>query len=118
MINNLDIDKVVVSTVFTFSKQDFNYFIGYKDNKEIRPLCIFFPEMSRFKTYSNKTKYMCFMIEDEKSCDKYMKIWEKFSHVLKTNFNSELIYNKTHLKPEKRFNTKKLSTFIYTNKIF
>ena len=118
MINNLDINKVIVSNAFTFSKQDFNYYIGYKDNKEIRPLCIFFPEMSRFKRYSNKTKYMCFMIEDEKSCDKYMKIWEKFSHVLKTNFNSELIYNKTHLKPEKRFNTKKLSTFIYTNKFF
>ena len=107
MINNLDINKVIVSNAFTFSKQDFNYYIGYKDNKEIRPLCIFFPEMSRFKTYSNKTKYMCFMIEDEKSCNKYMNIWGKVSHVLKTNFNSELIYNKIYLKAEKIFNTQK-----------
>ena len=48
---------------------------------------------------------MYFMIEDEKSCDKYMKIWGKISHVLKTNFNSELISNKIYLKAEKIFNT-------------
>ena len=33
--------KVVVSNKFIFGKQDFKYFIGYKDDKEIRPLCIF-----------------------------------------------------------------------------
>ena len=43
--NNIDINKIVVSNKFPFDKQDFNYFIGYKYNKEIRPLCIFFPEM-------------------------------------------------------------------------
>ena len=91
MINNLDINKVIVSNAFTFSKQDFNYYIGYKDNKEIRPLCIFFPEMSKYKRYSNKTKYMYFMIEDEKSCDKYIKIWEKFSNIIKEQFDSELM---------------------------
>ena len=31
-MNNIDINK-----------RGFKYFIGYKDNKEIRPLCIFFP---------------------------------------------------------------------------
>ena len=34
----MDINKVVVSNKFPFGKQDFKYFIGYKDNKEIRPL--------------------------------------------------------------------------------
>ena len=34
---------------FPFGKQDFKYFIGYKYNKEIRPLGIFFPEMSIYK---------------------------------------------------------------------
>ena len=48
---------------------------------------------------------MYFMIEDEKSCDKYMKTWGKVSHVLKTNFNSKLISNKIYLKAEKIFNT-------------
>ena len=31
-INNIDINKIVVSTKFPFGKQNF---IGYKDNKEI-----------------------------------------------------------------------------------
>ena len=43
LINNIDIDF--------FGKQDFKYFFGYKDNKEIRPLCIFLPEMSAYKRY-------------------------------------------------------------------
>ena len=57
-INNLDINKILVSDKFTFGKQDFKYFFGYKDNNEIKPLCIFFPEMSTYKRYSDKTKCM------------------------------------------------------------
>ena len=52
------INATVASNKFPFGKQDFRYFIGYEDNKEIRPLCIFFPEMSIYKSYSDKTKYM------------------------------------------------------------
>ena len=71
-INNIDINKIVVSIKFLFGKQDFKYFIGFKDNKEIKPLHIFFPEMSIFKRHSDKTKCMYFMIKDEKILDKYM----------------------------------------------
>ena len=46
-ISDIDIDEIVVSNKFheivvsnkfPFGKQDFKYFIGYKDNKEIRLL--------------------------------------------------------------------------------
>ena len=40
-INNLGFNKILISR-FPFDKQDLKYFIGCKDNKEIRPLCIFF----------------------------------------------------------------------------
>ena len=56
-MNNIGIDKIVVSNKFPFDKQDFKYFISYKDNKEIRPLCIFFLEMSIYKRYSEQTKF-------------------------------------------------------------
>ena len=49
------INATVASNKFPFGKQDFRYFIGYEDNKEIRN---FFPEMSIYKSYSDKTKYM------------------------------------------------------------
>ena len=42
------------SNKFPFGKKDFKYFIGYKD----KPLCIFFPEMSKYKRYSDITKCM------------------------------------------------------------
>ena len=32
-INDIDINEIVVSNKFSFGKQDFKYFIGYKDNK-------------------------------------------------------------------------------------
>ena len=56
MISNTDINEIVVSNKFPFGKQDFQYCIGYKDNKETRPLCVFFIEMGIFKRYSDKTK--------------------------------------------------------------
>ena len=44
-INDLDINKIIVSNKFPFGNQDFRYFIGYKYNKKIRSICIFFPKM-------------------------------------------------------------------------
>ena len=50
-INNLGFNKILISSRFLFGKQDLKYFIGCKDNKEIRPLCIFFWDMSIYKRY-------------------------------------------------------------------
>ena len=91
-INDIDINEIVVSSKLPLGKQDFKYFIGYKDNKKIRPLCIFFPEMSTYKRYFDKTKCIYFVIKDYNIFDKYMKIWGKVSNVIK-KINSELIYN-------------------------
>ena len=44
-INDIDINKIVVSYKLPFGKQDFRYFIGYKDSETIRPLCTFHPQM-------------------------------------------------------------------------
>ena len=46
LISNTDIIEIVVSNKFPLGKKKIKYFIGYKDNTKIRPLCIFFPEMS------------------------------------------------------------------------
>ena len=50
----------------------------------------------------------------KKKIDKYMKIWEKVSNIIKSKFNSELIYNKKYLKAEKKSTQKKaFNVFIY-----
>ena len=38
LIKHIDINEIVVSNKFSFGKQDFKYFIGYKYKKEIRLL--------------------------------------------------------------------------------
>ena len=43
----------VVYNKFHFGKKDFKSFIGYKDNKEIRHLCMFSPETSIYKRWSD-----------------------------------------------------------------
>ena len=43
-INYIDINKLVVSNEIPFHKQGFKYFIGYKDDKNIKSLCIFIQE--------------------------------------------------------------------------
>ena len=69
MINDIDINKTVASNKFPFDKQDFEYFIGCKNKKEIRSLCTLVPEISIIKWFSDKTNCMHFMIKDEKIFD-------------------------------------------------
>ena len=45
----MDINKIVVSNKVSFCKKDFKNFIGYKDDKNIRPLCTFLPKMSAYR---------------------------------------------------------------------
>ena len=37
LLNEQDINGIVVFNKLLFSKQDFRYFIGFKDDKKIRP---------------------------------------------------------------------------------
>ena len=71
MINDVDIIEIVVSNKFPFGKQDFKYFIGYKDKKEIRRLHIFFTGKSICKRYADKTNSLDFMTKVENFFDKY-----------------------------------------------
>ena len=57
--------------------------------------------MSIYKRYFVKTKSMYVMIKDENFFDKYIKIWEKDSNIIK-KINSELIHNKQYLKAKKK----------------
>ena len=62
MINEIDINAIVLSNKLPFGKKDFKYFTGYKDDKKIRPLCIFFAKMSKYWSF-NKNNSMYFMIK-------------------------------------------------------
>ena len=59
-IDNIDINKIIVSNKVSFGKKDFKYFIGYKDAKKI----------STYRRDFDKTKCMPFFIKDENLLEK------------------------------------------------
>ena len=70
-IDNTYVNKIVVSNKVSFDRNRFKYFIGYKDTKKIRPLLIFLAKMNAYRRYFNKTKWMTFLINDDKLLEKY-----------------------------------------------
>ena len=73
MVNNIDINKIVVSNKLPFDKKDFKYFIGCKDAAKIKSLWLFRPRMSIYKIINKFDKIRCisFLIKDDKFFDKY-----------------------------------------------
>ena len=53
-IDNREVNKIAVSNKTFFGKNNFKYFIGYKDAK--KPLCLFLPKMSPYTRDFDKTK--------------------------------------------------------------
>ena len=54
--------SIVVSDKFEHSVKGFKYFIGYKNDNIIKPLCIILPEMSSFiKYFDNGGKKLCLL---------------------------------------------------------
>ena len=74
LINNIDINKIVVSNKVSFG---FKYFIGYKDHKKVTPLCILLPELSAYRRNFDKSQYKMKMMKDDELLEKYNEIWKK-----------------------------------------
>ena len=91
LIDYIDINKIVVSNKISYGKNDFKYFIGYKDAKRIRPLCILLPKISAYRRNFDKTKCVSFLTKDEKLLEKYNEIWKKVSSITKKEFDSNSI---------------------------
>ena len=57
---------------------DFKYFIGYKEDKIVKPLWIVLPQMTVYiKYFKNGGKNMFFVIKDDDMLDKYNEIWTR-----------------------------------------
>ena len=65
-INDIDINKIVVPNKLPFGKQDFKYFIGYKDSEKIRTLCTFCPQMIIYKRNFDENRRIYFLKKEIK----------------------------------------------------
>ena len=63
-INNVDIDKILISNKISFGSKGFQCFIGYKDDNRIKRLRMVLPRISRYGKRFDKTKCMLFLIND------------------------------------------------------
>ena len=91
LIDYIDINKIVVSNKISYGKNDFKYFIGYKDAKRIRPLCILLPKISAYRRNFDEFKCVSFLTKDEKLLEKYNEIWKKVSSITKKEFDGNSV---------------------------
>ena len=63
---NININKIVLSNKVSFGQKGFKCFIGFKDSAKMKPLCIFLPKMSAYRKDCDETKYVSFLIKDDK----------------------------------------------------
>ena len=118
-ITNIDIKKIrpLISNKVSFGKKVFKYFIGYKDVKRNRPLCIFLPKISAYRRDFDETKYICFLIKDDELLEKYNEIWEKVRNSMKKEFYSQTVYNEKYLKTKRKSYNGKINTNFHNNRI-
>ena len=103
---NLDlvnVDQIVVSDKFKHSDGGSKYFIGYKEGKIVKPLCVILPQMTGYiKYFENRGKNMSFLIKDDDVRDKYNEIWEKIKETLSITFHSASVYNEKYINAKVR----------------
>ena len=87
LLDSIDLSKIVVSKKWKIDDKTYKYFCGYLNNDVIEPLCVILPQMNGYiKYFDEGGKYMSFVTDDEKVCDKYNEIWEIIRNLLKIDF--------------------------------
>ena len=87
LIYNVNINKILVFYKVSLRKKSFKYFIGYKDNKKVKSLCIMLPKMSGYRKNVSDTKCMSSFIKSYELLENYNKIWDKVSNIFKKGFD-------------------------------
>ena len=77
-INNtedINVNNILVSKKEPHgNKNFFKYFIGYKDNDIIRPLCIRLPQITGYAGKFDENATMSFIVKNKQLLKKYIKI--------------------------------------------
>ena len=73
-INVINNGKILISYEFIYdknennwTKKNFEYFMGLKDGKIIKPFCILAPKMSKYINCFKESKYIYFLIKIDNS---------------------------------------------------
>ena len=111
-------DQIVVSDKFTHSEEGFKYFIGYREDEIVKPLCIILPHLSGYIKYFEKGgKNMSFLIKHGEVLDKYNEIWDVIKNKLSIKFHSLSVYDEKYLKTRVREYDGKIKTNFLGNDV-
>ena len=88
LLNDVDLNKIVVSSKWKINETSCKYYVGYKDDTLVIPLCVIMPQMTGYiKYFSDGGKNMSFVSDYENVYDKYAAIWGKVEKLLKLKFS-------------------------------
>ena len=116
-LDSVDTNKIVLSDKFRHSEESFKYFIGYQEDKIVKPLCIILPQMNAYiKYFENGGKNLSFLIKNSEVWEKYEDIWNVIKNKLNIKFHSQPIDENKYLKAEVReFNGNIKTNFLGNN---
>ena len=96
-IEDIDINKILISKPETYENNMRKYIIGYNDNT-ISPLQLFLPKMTGYlNIFKDGARKMSFFTDNNEFLERYTTIWEKISDLVNKKFDSDPIYNNKYI---------------------
>ena len=101
-IEDIDINKILISKPETYENNMRKYIIGYNDNT-VSPLQLFLPKMTGYlNIFKDGARKMSFFTDNNEFLERYTAIWEKVSDLVNKKFDSDPIYNNKYINTKKR----------------
>ena len=116
-LDSVDLDKIVVSSIWKINETTYKYLCGYLNNDVIQALCVNLLQMNGYiKYFDNGGKNMILVTDHEKVYDKYNEIWEVIRKLLKVKFTVNPVRDDKYLVAKlKIFNRINRTTFNNNN---
>ena len=118
-INKVNIRRIAWSDKTSLSKDSFKYFIGYRHEGNAFPSPLFIkpPQMNAYAKYFDKnSKYMNYLVKDEKVLKQYLKIRNKTKSLIKKELISEPVDNDKYIRTKIKIYNDKIFTNFQHNK--
>ena len=92
-----------MSDKFKYSDDNFKYFIGYKEGKTVKSLCIILLQMTGcIKYFENGGKNISFVVKNDDVLDKYNEILDNIKETLTIKFHNVPAYDEKYIKTKVR----------------
>ena len=96
-IEDIDINKILISKPETYKNNLRKYIIGYSNNS-ISLLQLFLPKMTGYlNIFKDGARKMYFFTNNNEFLERYTEVWEKISYLVNKKFDSDPIYKNKYI---------------------